>query len=96
MLSGSFTSSHPALFIWKFPVHALSKPSLKDFEHNCAEVVVGGLLAKSCLTLVTQRTVAWEAPLPMGFSKQEYCIRLPFTFPGDFLDLGIEPISPAL
>ena len=32
----------------------LPKPSLKDFEHNGAEVAAGGLLAKSCLTLVTQ------------------------------------------
>ena len=32
----------------------------------------GGLVAKSCPTLVTPWTVAWKASLSMGFSKQEY------------------------
>ena len=32
----------------------------------------GGLVAKSCPTLATPRTVARQAPLSMGFSTQEY------------------------
>ena len=32
----------------------------------------GGLIAKSCLTLAIPRTVAYQAPLSMGFPKQEY------------------------
>ena len=32
----------------------------------------GGLVPKSCLTLVTPWTVAQQAPLSMGFSRQEY------------------------
>ena len=32
---------------------------------------------------------------PMGFSKQEYWSGLPFPSPGDLLDSGIEPGSPA-
>ena len=32
-------------------------------------VVVGGLVAKSCPTLVTLWTVASQAPLSMGFSR---------------------------
>ena len=39
-------------------------------------------------------TVAWQAPLSMGFSKQEYWSRLPFSPPGDLYDPGIEPPSP--
>ena len=35
-------------------------------------VVGGGLVAKSCPTLVTPWTVACQAPLSMGFSRQEY------------------------
>ena len=31
----------------------------------------------------------------MGFPKQEYWSRLPFTSPGDLPDPGIEPVSPA-
>ena len=30
------------------------------------------LVAKSCLTLATPQTVARQAPLSMGFSRQEY------------------------
>ena len=32
----------------------------------------------------------------MGFSRQEYWSGLPFPFPGDLLDPGIKPVSPAL
>ena len=56
----------------------------------------GGAAAKSCPTLVTPRTVACQAPLPMGFSRQEYWSGLPFPSPGDRPDPGIEPRSPAL
>ena len=37
-----------------------------------------GLVAKSCPTLATPRTIACQAPLPMGFSRQEYWSGLPF------------------
>ena len=45
---------------------------------------------------VTQWTVAHQAPLSMGFSRQEYWSGLPFPSPGDLLNPGIEPRSPAL
>ena len=41
----------------------------------------------------TPRTVALQAPLSMGFSRQEYCSVLPFPSPGDILDPGIETMS---
>ena len=47
----------------------------------------------------TPRTVARQAPLSMGFSRQEYWHGLPCPPPGDLPDLGIEPgslMSPAL
>ena len=56
----------------------------------------GGLVAKSCLTLVTPWTAACQAPLSMGFSRQEYWSGLPFPSPGDLPDTGIEPGCPAL
>ena len=56
----------------------------------------GGLVTKSCLTLVIPWTVAHQAPLSMGFSRQEHWSRLPFPSPGDLPDPGIEPKSPAL
>ena len=56
----------------------------------------GDLVAKSCPTLPTPWTAARQAPLSMGFSWQKYWSGLPFSSPGDLLDLGIEPRSPAL
>ena len=51
----------------------------------------------SCVQLfVTLWTVACQAPLSMGFSRQEYWSGLPFPSPGDLPDPGIEPRSPAL
>ena len=47
---------------------------------------------------VTLWTIAHQATLSMGFSRQEYCIGLPFPRPGDLPNLGIElglPASPA-
>ena len=52
--------------------------------------------AQSCPTLVTSWTVARLAPLSMEFSSQEYWSGQPFPSPGDLLDLGIKPESPAL
>ena len=51
----------------------------------------------SCVWLfVTPWTVACQAPLSMGFSRQEYSSGLPFPSPGDLLNSGIEPGPPML
>ena len=44
----------------------------------------------------TTWTGAHQAPLSMGFSRQEYWSGLPFPSPGDFPDSGTKPVSPAL
>ena len=44
----------------------------------------------------TPWSVALQAPLSMGLSRQEYRSGLPFPSPGDLPDPGIEPRSPAL
>ena len=44
----------------------------------------------------TPWTVAYQAPLSMGFSRQECWSGLPFPSPGDLSDPGIEPGSSAL
>ena len=41
-------------------------------------------------------TVALQAPLSLGFSRQEYWSGLPWPSPGDLPDPGIKPRSPAL
>ena len=55
-------------------------------EENCSPF--------SCVQLAaTQWTVGHQAPLSMGFSRQEYWSGLPFPPPGDFPHPGIEPAS---
>ena len=44
----------------------------------------------------TPWTVAYQAPLSMGFSRQEYWSGLPFPSPGDLPNTGIKPGSPTL
>ena len=41
-------------------------------------------------------TVTHQDPLSMGISRQEYYSGLPFPFPGDLPNQGIEPASPAV
>ena len=41
-------------------------------------------------------TAVCQAPLSMGFPRQEYWSGLPFPFPRDHPDPGIEPASPVL
>ena len=47
-------------------------------------------------TLATPWTVICQAPLSMGFSREEYWNGLPFPSPEDLPDPGTEPGSPAL
>ena len=43
----------------------------------------------------TPWTVAYQAPLSMGVSRQEYWSGLPFPSPGNLPDSEIEPVSSA-
>ena len=60
----------------------------------------GSVCMLSCLNhfqlFATLRTVARQAPLSIGFSRQEYSSGLPISSPGDLPNPGIEPSSPAL
>ena len=47
----------------------------------------------SCLTLCDLLIIAYQAPLSMGFSRQEYWSGLPFFSLGGLPDSGIEPVS---
>ena len=57
---------------------------------------LGGLVAKSSPTLATPWTVACQASLFLGISRQERWSGLPFPSPGNIPNSGIEPRSPAL
>ena len=68
--------------------------------HKCVYMCVCMLSCFSCVRLFgTLWTIAPQAPLSMGFSRQEYWSGLPCPSPGDLPDPGIEPmslLSPAL
>ena len=51
LISGSSAFSRPSLYIWKFSVHTLLKPTLKDSEHNLNYCVKWMLLYSSSLKL---------------------------------------------
>ena len=54
------------------------------------------LVTKSYLTLLRSPwTIACQAPLSMGFLRQEYWRGLPFPTAGDLPDQRMEPMSPA-
>ena len=63
---------------------------IKEWLWLCSS---SGLVANSCLTLATPWTVAHQAPLSIGLSRQEYWSGLPFPSPGDLPNPGIEPGS---
>ena len=53
-------------------------------------------LSLYCLAFVTPWTEGHQAPLSMGFSRQEYWSGLPVPSPGDLPNPGTEPTSSAL
>ena len=38
LISGSSAYSKSSLYIWKFSIHVVLKPSLKDFQHYLASM----------------------------------------------------------
>ena len=65
--------------------------SYKDM-HACMHVQ-----PLSCVgPFATPWTAVHQAPLSMGFFRQEYWSGLPFLLPENLLDPGIKPVSPAL
>ena len=54
-------------------------------------------VSQSCPTLCNPMDcIAYQIPLSMGFSRQDYRSRLPFPPPGDLPNPGIKPRSPGL
>ena len=73
-------------------VSVLSLPALQNFREAEIDIVSQSVVSDSA----TPWTVARQAPLSMGFSRQEYWSGLPFSSPGDLPNPGIKPLSPAL
>ena len=67
--------------LWDNPVLCLSQPRYACMLNCFSHVQI----------FATPQTVAHQAPLFVGFSRQEYWSGLPFSSPGDLPDPGIEP-----
>ena len=94
LISGYSGFSKSSLNNWKFTVRILWSLAWRILSIVCRKVKVKSL---SCVWLfATPWTVAYQGPLSMGFSRQEYWSGLPFPSPGYLPDPGIEPGSPAL
>ena len=83
-----------------FPL-TFSLPLPRSISHLSSPYFIACML--SCFShvqlFVTPWTVALQAPLTVGFSRQDYWSGLPCPLPGDLPDPGIEPaslVSPAL
>ena len=68
----------------------------KCSNFNLLHVKVKVKLLSHVQLFVTPRTIGYQAPPSMGFSRQEYWSGFPFPSPGDLPDPGIKPRSPAL
>ena len=67
------------------------------FLNNAAYLSKGAVLSRSVMSdSATAWTVARQAPLSMGFSRQEYWSGLPCPPPGGLPSPDIEPRPPAL
>ena len=59
----------------------------------CICAVVVFYLLSHVRLFVTPWTIAHQAPLSMGYVRRKYWSGLPFAFPGDLPNPGIEPVS---
>ena len=68
--------------------------ALRELAHRLARALLCIACVLSHVQLfVTPWPVSHQAPLSMGFARQEYCSGLPFPSRGDFPGPGIEPKS---
>ena len=77
--------------------NVLKLSKIHTYIHTTSEFSESESVGHSVMSdsFVTPWTVARQAPLSMGFSRQEYWSELPFPSPGDVPDPEIKPSSPA-
>ena len=75
------------------PAHYSCSPCPFRCVCVCLSVCARSVVPDSLRPLWTVACQAPQAPLSVGFSRQEYWSGLPFPPPGDLPDPGIEPVS---
>ena len=92
-MPGSPESCRLTLFLAASSLQRLFRQ--KQNKQRETHISVTCSVVKSCMTLDDPINCNDQAPLSMGFPRQEYWSGLPFPSPGDLHDPGIEPRSPA-
>ena len=93
--SRCYPSSHVYMYVYIHSIYIHFQNCSKSPQTIYTACVCAQLL--NCVWLfVIQWTVAHQALLSMGFSRQEYWNELPVSPSGDLPDPGIKPKSPAL
>ena len=95
LLATPWTAAHqaPPSVGFSRQEHWSGVPLPSPFSGREGGTCVIAKLLQSCLTLCTTGTVSHQAPLSMGFSRQEYWSGLPCLPPGDFPEPGVKPMS---
>ena len=92
-----FLLSYGSLSQFSVLIHAQLYLNLHVTAHSFIHSLVHCDWSLSCVWFfATPRTVACQAPLSMGFSRQEYWSGLPYPPLGDLPNLGIKPRSAKL
>ena len=86
LLSNCVLSAHRIIFQLKYSIYKSYLKMHRVYVLWCSSRVP---------PFATLCAVAHQAPLSMGFSRQEYRSGLPLSSPGELPDPGIEPVSPA-
>ena len=84
---------------WGKKKRVFSKDIKQKYWESLSELIHHMCVLSHVRLFATPWTVACQAPLSMGFSRQEYWSGLPFSPPGDLPNPGIKPtpcVSPAL
>ena len=90
-------SSLCLLQVYSFPLHHQGSPRVCICETKMyVKYCVPAKLLQSCPTLCNPMDCTCQAPLSMGFYRQEYWSGLPWCSPADLPNPGIEPMSPCL
>ena len=87
----NITPGHHLLYLFLCRTDPTVKVWVAEWRGVCVCVYVCVKSLSHVRLLATPWTVARQAPLSMGFSRQEYWSGLPFPSPGDLPNPGIKP-----
>ena len=96
-------ATHSSILAWRIPWVEKSRTRLSNFHfhfHSIRRSCFRHACVLGCFSHVqlfaTAWTIAHQAPLSLGFPRQEYWSGLPFPSPGALPNPEIEPGTPAL